>query len=174
MVLSTAASYSYEMHILHLLAFMLGLTQLTSTSPICSNCNPQSSDHLNYLFPRRGGGSAGARGSSGGASSSGARSSSPGTGSLSSGVGGSSSGTKGGSSLGVGNGSSGGKGSSSSGGSGSRSSQTGSGFFGSGWVVDPILEDEIADDSAAALTPVRTILVAGLVAGTVVLGGFGT
>jgi hypothetical protein len=143
------------MHILH----VLGLTQLASTSPTCSNCHPGISDRLIYLFPRRGGGSAGARGSSGGASSSG--------------VGSSSSGAKGGSSAVLVNGSSGGKGSSLSGGTGSRSDQMGSGSSGSGWIADLLLLEEITDNGVKALTPVRTIWVTGLVAGTVVLGGFG-
>lgn len=155
------------MHILHVLGLILGLTQLASTSPTCSNCHPGISDRLIYLFPRRGGGSAGARGSSGGASSSGVGSSSSGT------KGGSSSGTKAGSSAVLLNGSSGGKGSSLSGGTGSRSDQMGSGSSGSGWIADLLLLEEITDNGVKALTPVRTIWVTGLVAGTVVLGGFG-
>lgn len=147
------------MHILHVLGLILGLTQLASTSPTCSNCHPGISDRLIYLFPTRGGGSAGARGSSGGASSSG--------------VGSSSSGAKGGSSAVLVNGSSGGKGSSLSGGTGSRSDQMGSGSSGSGWIADLLLLEEITDIGVKALTPVRTIWVTGLVAGTVVLGGFG-
>lgn len=164
------------MHIFHLLAFMLGLTQLASTSPTCSNCNPQSSDHLIHLFPRRGGGSAGARGSSGGSSSSGAKggSSSGAKGGSSSGTkGSSSSGTKGSSSVGLVNGSSGGKGSSSSSGTGTRSDETESGSSGSGWIANLMLLEEITDNGVTALTPGRTIWVAGMVAGTVVLGGFG-
>ena len=163
------------MHILHVLGLILGLTQLASTSPTCSNCNLGISDRLIYLFPRRGGGSAGARGSSGGASSSGVGSSSSGTkgGSSSGTKGGSSSGTKGGSSAVLVNGSSGGKGSSLSGGTRSRSDQIGSSSSGSGWIADLLLLEEITDNGVKALTPVRTIWVTGLVAGTVVLGGFG-
>lgn len=167
------------MHVLFFFALLLALLQLASTAPTCSGCNPGMSDHLIYLFPRRGGGSTGARGSSSSTSSSSSSSakggSSSGTkGSSSSGTkGSSSSGTKGGSSIGIVNGSSGGKTSSTSGGTWSRSDQTGSGYSSSGWIADSLLLDDDTDNGVTALTPARTIWVAGLVAGTVVLGGFG-
>jgi len=49
----------------------------------------------------------------------------------------------------------------------------GSGSSGSGWIADLLLLEEITDNGVTALTPVWTIWVTGLVAGMVVLGGFG-
>lgn len=147
------------MHAIRLLAFIFGLTQLASTSPTCSQCHPELSEYFNRLVPRRGGGSAGARGSSGGTRSGG--------------VGSSSSGATGGSSGGVGNGSSGGKGSSSSGGTGSRSGRSGRGSSGSAGIINTIMAVDEAYDGAAALMPGGTVWVTGLVAATVALGGFG-